>query len=162
MRFFEKKKEKTYEIIAPISGKAVPLNEVPDEVFSQKVLGDGVAIIPTDGVIVSPVDGVVTSIPDSLHAYCFKSFENLDVLVHFGLETVSLQGEGFTAYVKEGDRVKKGEKIAEVDIKLLESKGFNTITPVLICNTEDNLNFSFKYDNVISGDDILFTLSQSL
>ena len=103
-------------VTAPISGKIIPITEVPDSVFSEKVLGDGIAIIPSDGKIYSPVNGVVSSVAETLHAYGFTSDDGLDVLVHFGLETVNLKGEGFKSYVKDGDRVSVGDLVAEVDI----------------------------------------------
>ena len=124
-------------VYAPLNGKVVSLDEVPDPVFADKVLGEGCAIIPTDGKIYSPVNGVVSSVPETLHAYGFTSDEDLEVLIHFGLETVSLKGEGFTAYVKEGDKVKVGDLIAEVDMDLIREKELNTITPVLICGGAD-------------------------
>lgn len=124
-------------VYAPLNGKVVSLDEVPDPVFADKVLGEGCAIIPTDGKIYSPVNGVVSSVAETLHAYGFTSDEDLEVLIHFGLETVSLKGEGFTAHVKEGDKVKVEDLIAEVDMDLIREKELNTITPVLICDGAD-------------------------
>ena len=111
-------------VTAPISGKIIPITEVPDSVFSEKVLGDGIAIIPSDGKIYSPINGVVSSVAETLHAYGFTSDDGLDVLVHFGLETVNLKGEGFKSYVKDGDRVSVGDLVAEVDIELLNAYKF--------------------------------------
>lgn len=88
---------------APVTGTAVPIEQVPDPVFSQKIIGEGAAIEPTDGRIVSPVDGEVVSVAPTLHAYGFRTEEGVEVLVHFGLETVGLKGECFQAYVKPGD-----------------------------------------------------------
>lgn len=101
-------------ILAPLTGKAVPLSEVPDSVFSEKVLGDGVAIIPADGKIVSPVDGEISTVAETSHAYGFTSEDGQEVLVHVGLETVSLDGECFKVYGKAGDLV------AEVDLQYIE------------------------------------------
>ena len=101
-------------ILAPLTGKAVPLSEVPDSVFSEKVLGDGVAIIPADGKIVSPVDGEISTVAETSHAYGFTSENGQEVLVHVGLETVSLNGECFKVYGKAGDLV------AEVDLQYIE------------------------------------------
>ena len=82
-------------IVSPVTGNAVPVDQVPDPVFSQKIIGDGVAVAPEDGRIVSPVDGEVVSVAETLHAYGFRSREGVEVLVHFGLETVALKGEFF-------------------------------------------------------------------
>ena len=133
-------RKKSIKIKAPLTGKIVPITEVPDPVFSEKVLGDGVAIIPDNGKIYSPVDGEISSVTDTMHAYAFHSDDGLDVLVHFGLETVNLKGEGFKSYVKDGDRVKAGDLVAEVDIELLKKKGINLITPVLICAGAEDFN----------------------
>lgn len=142
-------------IVAPFDGQVVALNQVPDPVFSDKVLGDGCAIIPKDGKIYSPVNGVISSVTDSKHAYGITSNEGLDILVHFGLETVALKGEGFTSHVKEGDKVTIGDLIAEVDIELLKSRDINLITPVLICSGADEMNMIIKEGSVKKGDAII-------
>ena len=126
-------------VLAPMDGRLVPLDQVPDEVFSQKVLGDGVAILPDEGKIYSPVDGEISSVAETKHAYGFTSEDGLEVLVHFGLETVGLKGQGFTPHVAPGDRVKAGDLVAEVDMDLLKSKEINPITPILICDGADGL-----------------------
>ena len=125
-------------VMAPLNGKTVPLDQVPDPVFSEKVLGDGCAVIPVDGKIYSPVDGEISSIAETFHAYGFQSDDGLDVLVHFGLETVALKGEGFTPHVKVGDKVKVGDLVAEVDLDVMKKHGINLITPVLICDGADD------------------------
>lgn len=132
-------KEKSPSVVyAPLTGKAVPLDQVPDPVFSGKVLGDGIAIIPEDGRIVSPVDGQIESVAETGHAYGFSTEDGLELLVHVGLETVSLKGECFKVHVKEGDQVKKGDLVAEVDLVYLAEKNINPITPVLICSDLDD------------------------
>jgi len=138
-------------ITAPVSGKSVPISEVPDPVFSEKVLGDGIAIIPSDGKILSPVNGIVSSVTDTNHAYGFTSDDGLEVLVHFGLETVKLKGEGFTPHVKEGDHVNIGDIVAEVDINLLNEKGIKTITPVIVCGGADDMEMNAISGNVDAG-----------
>ena len=95
-------------------------------------IGDGVAIIPRDGKLVSPIDGEVVSVAETLHAYGLRSKDGIEVMVHFGLETVALKGEFFTCHVKQGDKVKAGDLLAEADIQMLEEKQVNLITPVLI------------------------------
>ena len=130
-------KQPKQPIASPLRGRVSPLSEVPDPVFSDRILGDGCAIFPEDGNIYSPVDGVISSIAETRHAYGFLSRDGVEVLVHFGLETVSLGGEGFRSLKKEGDEVKQGEKIAEVDLELLRAKGISLLTPVLICNAPE-------------------------
>ena len=114
-------------ILSPLTGTAVPLEEVPDPVFSQKIIGDGVAILPRDGNLVSPIDGEVVSIAETLHAYGLRSEDGIEVMVHFGLETVALKGECFQCCVKIGDKVKAGSLLAKADLKALEEKQVNTI-----------------------------------
>ena len=145
-------KEKSQSVVyAPLTGKAVPLEQVPDPVFSEKVLGDGVAIIPEDGRIVSPVDGQIESVAETGHAYGFSTEDGLELLVHVGLETVSLKGECFKVHVKEGDQVKKGDLVAEVDLAYLAEKNINPITPVLICSDIDDQDLKCAEGDVEAG-----------
>ena len=125
-------------VIAPFSGKLVPLSEVPDETFASGVLGEGIAIEPSDGLFCSPVDGTVETIAETKHAIGFAADNGLEILVHVGLETVSLNGEGFEILVKEGDRVKAGQPVAKADLALIRERGLKTITSlVLTCGADD-------------------------
>ncbi|MBQ9085988.1 MAG: PTS transporter subunit EIIC [Clostridia bacterium] len=132
------KKKEFQKIAAPIGGKTVPLSQVPDAVFSDRILGDGCAILPEGGMVYSPVNGVVSSVADSRHAYGFTSDDGQEVLVHIGIDTVSLEGKGFRPHVNVGDRVKVGDLVAEVDWDLLKERGLSPLTPVLICNLAEN------------------------
>ncbi len=149
---------KRFGIAAPISGEAIPLDKVPDPVFADKVLGDGCAIIPDNGKIYSPVDGKISSVAETFHAYGITSDDGIEIMVHFGLETVALKGEGFTPHVKAGDRVKKGDLIAEADIDFLKSKNINLITPVLICDGADGMNIKIHEGNVKACDNIIISM----
>ncbi|MEG1441128.1 MAG: PTS glucose transporter subunit IIA [Oscillospiraceae bacterium] len=132
---FNKNKELSeFQIYAPISGTSIRIGDVPDPVFAEKMLGDGVAIIPTDGHFVSPVTGVITQVADTLHAYGIKTDDGLEVLVHIGIDTVNLAGSGFTAARKVGDRVAVGDPLAIVDLELIKSKGYDIHTPIVITN----------------------------
>ncbi len=150
----------TLNIFSPLNGKIVPLNDVPDSVFSEKMLGDGCAIIPNDGKIYSPVNGRVSSVIDSHHAYGFVSDEGVEVLVHFGLETVALKGEGFVPHVKEGDSVRAGDLVCEVDIKLLKEKGINTVTPVIISGGAERFSMNISSGEAVASKTQLITLSE--
>lgn len=145
-------------VLAPLTGKAVSLSEVPDPVFAEKVIGDGIAIIPEDGKIVSPVDGEISSIAETGHAYGFTADNGLEVLVHVGLETVSLKGECFKVYAKAGDKVKAGDLIAEVDLNLLKEKGLNSISPVLICSDLEEKEILYTEGNVKAGESVVLTV----
>ena len=147
-------------ILAPLTGKAVPLSEVPDPVFSEKVLGDGVAIIPADGKIVSPVDGEISTVAETSHAYGFTSENGQEVLVHVGLETVSLNGECFKVYGKAGDKVKAGDLVAEVDLEYLKEKDINPITPVLICSDTEGKELQYIEGDVKAGESEVLVLAE--
>ncbi len=146
-------------IIAPLSGEIVALEQVPDPVFSEKALGDGIAILPEDGKVYSPVNGVVATVAATKHAYGFQSDDGLDVLVHVGLETVGLNGEGFTVHIKEGDRVKVGDLVAEADLSFLKSKNLNLITPVLICDGMDDKQMQPCSGKVTAGQDAVIKVT---
>lgn len=146
-------------IIAPLTGEIVALEQVPDPVFSEKALGDGIAILPEDGKVYSPVNGVVATVAATKHAYGFQSEDGLDVLVHVGLETVGLNGEGFTVHIKEGDRVKVGDLVAEADLALLKSKNLNLITPVLICDGMDDKQMQPCSGKVRAGQDAVLKIT---
>jgi len=144
-----------YKICSPLNGTAVSLDNVPDPVFSDRVLGDGCAVIPVDGKIYSPVNGKISSVAETKHAYGIASEDGFEILVHFGLETVALLGEGFISHVKEGDEVRTGDLIADVDIGLLKEKGINLITPVLICDGSEGFELSFTNGDVKAGDPLI-------
>ena len=145
-------------ILAPVTGKSVSLTEVPDPVFSDKVLGDGIAIIPVDGKIVSPVEGEVSTVAETGHAYGFTSEDGQEILVHVGLETVSLNGECFKVYVKPGDKVKAGDLVAEVDLTYLKEKKINPITPVLLCSDTEEKELQYTEGEVKAGESAVLTL----
>ena len=145
-------------ILAPVTGKAVALSEVPDPVFADKVLGDGAAIIPAEGKIVSPVNGEISTVAETGHAYGFTSEDGLEILVHVGLETVSLNGECFKVYVKPGDKVKAGDLVAEVDLKYLEEKKINPVTPVLLCSDTEGKELQYTEGEVKAGESAVLTL----
>ena len=148
-------------VIAPLSGQPVLLSEVPDEVFSQKVLGDGVAIIPDDGKLYSPVNGEISTVAETLHAYGFTADDGLEILVHVGLDTVGLKGEGFKPCVKEGDKVKVGDLVAEIDLEYIKAQGLNTITPVIICDGADEKQLCPATSHVTAGQHAVITLKDA-
>ena len=125
-------------VTAPFSGTLVPLSEVPDETFASGVLGEGIAIEPSDGLFCSPVDGTVETIAETKHAIGFAADNGLEILVHVGLETVSLNGEGFEILVKEGDRVKAGQPVAKADLALIRERGLKTITSIVLTGGADD------------------------
>lgn len=158
----EQKRSNILEIFAPISGKVIPLDEVKDPVFAEKMMGDGVGVIPSEGKIYSPINGIVKMIAPTKHAFGLETEDGVGILIHFGLETVELKGEGFDVKVKEGDSIKVGDILAEVDYDLFKEKNIDMTTPVLVCEGAEGAELDCKYGQVESKKDMLIkcTLKQ--
>ncbi|CGG49131.1 MULTISPECIES: PTS sugar transporter subunit IIA [Bacillus] len=123
-------------IVAPLTGAVKNIEEVPDPVFAGRMMGDGVAIDPTEGVVVSPVDGEIVQLFHTKHAIGIKAKNGTEILIHVGLETVKMEGEGFETHVSEGQAVKAGDKLISFDLELIREKAKSTITPIVITNTD--------------------------
>lgn len=121
-------------LLAPLTGKVVALEKVPDQTFSEKMMGDGLAIEPTDGKVVAPVDGEVVVTFPTKHAVGLKTASGIELLIHVGLETVHMDGEGFDMHVEQGDKVKAGDLLLTFDLQLIKKKAASHITPVIITN----------------------------
>lgn len=147
---------KVVEIASPLKGEVLPLNEVKDEAFASGILGNGIAINPKEGVLVSPVNGVVNALLPTLHAIGITTQEGVELLIHIGMDTVKLKGEGFKAFVKQGDEIKIGQKLIEFDIDLLKSKGYCLDVPIVITNM---MNYTevvcTKETNINIGENLL-------
>ncbi|MDW3887867.1 glucose-specific PTS transporter subunit IIBC [Staphylococcus saprophyticus] len=124
-------------IYAPGNGQVIPLSEVPDQVFAQKMMGDGVGFIPVDGKIVAPFDGTVKTIFPTKHAIGLESDQGLELLIHIGIDTVKLNGEGFESFVETDDRVHKGQVLMQIDLDYITAHAPSTVTPLIITNLED-------------------------
>ena len=146
-------------VTAPFSGKLVPLSSVPDETFASGVLGEGIAIEPSDGLFCSPVSGTVESIAETRHAIGFAGDNGLEILVHVGLETVGLKGEGFEILVKEGDTVKEGQPVAKVDLDLIRARGLNTITSIVLTGGADDMELNCAEGIAVAGKTPVLTLT---
>ena len=147
-------------VTAPFSGTLVPLSEVPDETFASGVLGEGIAIEPSDGLFCSPVDGTVETIAETKHAIGFAADNGLEILVHVGLETVSLNGEGFEILVKEGDRVKAGQPVAKADLALIRERGLKTITSLVLTGGADDMELHCADGLATAGKTPVLTLTE--
>ena len=146
-------------VTAPFSGKLVPLSEVPDETFASGILGEGIAIEPSDGLFCSPVDGTVETIAETKHAIGFAADNDLEILVHVGLETVSLKGEGFEIFVKEGDKVKAGQPVAKVNLDLIRSRSLKTITSIVLTGGADDMELHCAEGTAAAGKTPVLTLT---
>ncbi|MGL5312691.1 MAG: PTS sugar transporter subunit IIA [Peptostreptococcaceae bacterium] len=131
------KENKGIQIGSPIEGEAVSITEVSDPTFAQEILGKGIAIKPNKGRVVAPVDGEIAIIFETKHAVSLATDQGVEILIHVGLDTVNLKGEHFTAHVKAGDKVKAGDLLIEFEPEKIKEAGYDTITPMVICNTAD-------------------------
>ena len=129
--------ENTIDIIAPLSGEIVAIEDVPDVVFAEKIVGDGIAILPTGNKMVAPCDGEIGKIFETNHAFSLESTSGIELFVHFGIDTVELKGEGFTRIAQEGQKVKMGDTIIEFDLEVLKKKAKSILTPVVISNMDE-------------------------
>ena len=161
MGFFDKLfGKKLEEIYAPIAGKAVAITEVPDPTFAEGMLGNGIAIEPADGKVYAPCDATVDMMFDTGHAVSLVAESGAEILIHVGLETVGLEGKPFTVHVQNGDKVKKGQLLIEADLEAIKAAGLPTITPVLICNTDDYLTFKTHVATAVTNADLAIELGK--
>ena len=129
---------KTVEaLVSPITGDIVALEQVPDEAFASKAVGDGVAVKPTDKIVVAPAAGTVVKIFNTNHAFCLETENGAEIVVHMGIDTVALNGQGFKRLVEEGAEVKAGEPILELDLEFLNANARSMISPVVCSNSDD-------------------------
>jgi PTS system glucose-specific IIA component len=154
------KKTREENITAPLTGRIFSLENVPDPVFSQKMMGEGFAIEPTNGEVVAPIDGEIVQLFHTKHAIGLKTENGVEIIIHVGLETVAMEGEGFTAHVKEGSKVKKGDKLLTVDLEKVREKAKSTVTPVVVTNSADSEKISLvATDSVIKGETVCMTVT---
>ncbi|TLS38463.1 N-acetylglucosamine-specific PTS transporter subunit IIBC [Pseudalkalibacillus caeni] len=132
------------DFVAPIEGKIIPITEVDDPTFAEKMMGDGFAIEPTGRTVFSPVDGEVLNVFPTKHAIGILSKQGYEILIHVGLDTVNLQGEGFQTYVKAGDEVKQGQKLLEIDLETIGNKAKSTVTPIVFTNLDEKEKVQIK------------------
>lgn len=146
-------------VFSPIKGKVISLKEVPDETFASEILGKGIAISPEEGKVFAPFDGEVVSVFDTLHAYGLRSDDGVEVLIHIGLETVRLEGKGFTAHVKQGDKISRGDLLVEMDLDLIQKEGYEIVTPIVFSNSDQIEIIEYTKNNEVTNMDILCCIS---
>lgn len=144
-------KKEEFKIVAVTDGKLIPLSDVPDEMFSQKLMGDGFAIIPNGNVVVAPLSGVAESVFPTGHAVGIKTKDGIECIVHIGLDTVELNGEGFKTLIKQGEKIKAGQPMIQFDKELIEEKGYNLVTMVVFPAGYDH-SFALGNKDVVSGE----------
>lgn len=158
--FAKFKKKTNVQVFAPLNGQVVSLEQVPDPVFSQKMMGEGIAIIPTGGDVVAPIDGKVVLISKTKHAIGIRTKDDTEVLIHVGLETVTLKGEGFSVFVNEGDEVSVGQKLMEVEWDLIKDKVPSIITPIVITNSAERAVEYADATASSAGETLIMTVSK--
>ncbi len=147
-------------LCAPMAGKAVPITEVPDPTFAEGMLGNGIAIEPVDGKVYAPCDATVDMMFTTGHAVSLVADFGAEILIHVGLETVSLEGKPFTVHVANGDKVKKGQLLMEADLEAIKAAGLPTITPMLICNTDDYPTFNTFVGKAVTNEDVVIEVAK--
>ncbi len=148
-------------IFSPFNGNVIPIEEVPDPVFAEKMLGDGVAIDPSDGNVLAPLDGTITILHSSGHAFTVQAENSpVTVLVHVGLDTVKLKGQGFTLHARVGDTVKVGQPVLSIDLKAVNDAGYSLISPVILPDLPEQAHVE-KYESteVIAGSSALLKVT---
>ena len=153
----QSKKLSKGEVFSPIEGKVLPLSEAKDGAFSDGIMGKGVVIEPTSGEVIAPFDGTVMTLFPTNHAIGLISETGTEVLIHIGIDTVQLEGKGFEAFVKQGDTVKKGQKLVQFDIDTITSEGYNTQVPIIITNTPDFADIIPVSQPAVKRNDLLIT-----
>lgn len=137
---------KDEEVFAYTSGKIVKIEKVPDPIFSEKMMGEGIAIMPSDGKVVAPIDGEIIMIAETKHAFALRTALGEEILIHIGLETVELKGEGFTSFVKVGDKVTRGQSIIEADLEYIEKNANSKLIILVITNSLEG-KYNFEWEN---------------
>ena len=147
-------------VYAPMAGEAVDISQVPDPTFSSGMMGNGIAIQPTDGKVCSPVNGTVDTMFETGHAVTLVSDNGIEILIHVGLETVGLEGKPFQVKVQNGQKVQKGDVLMIADLEAIKAAGLPTITPVLICNTDDYTTFNATTGKAVTNADVVIELGK--
>ncbi len=154
--FFNKKNS----VFAPFDGQVITIEEVPDEAFAKKIVGDGLAIMPESNKLVAPFDGEIEQIFDTKHAFILKNTDGLQILIHVGINTVKLNGEGFNIKISEKQKLKRGDVIAEINFDFILEKKYSICTPIVFMNLE-KFKVDFKFGRVQAGKDIIATYKKN-
>lgn len=153
-------KNEGIRLVAPVTGRLVSIREVSDPTFSEEILGKGVAIVPSEGKFLAPAAGTVTTVFPTGHAVAITTEDDVEVLIHIGLDTVKLDGKHFTIKTEEGKKVQAGDLLIEADLEAIQADGYDIITPVVICNTDAFSEISPQDSMDVTGGDLIMTLKK--
>ena len=148
------------QLFAPVAGEVVPITEVSDPTFGQEILGKGVAIKPAEGKVFAPCDGAVDMMFETGHALSMTSDGGAEILIHVGLDTVELKGKHYTVHAHNGDKVKKGDLLLEFDAAAIAAEGYDVITPVVICNSDDYADIRTHAGKTAAPGDLILELEK--
>ncbi|MCL2018797.1 MAG: PTS glucose transporter subunit IIA [Oscillospiraceae bacterium] len=151
------KKSNITTIASPMNGTVIPLSEINDPVFSQGILGPGIAIKPESGCVLAPCNAVIEQMFETGHAVSLLTDDGLQLLIHVGIDTVKLKGMYYTIVKNSGEKVNKGEVLMEFDAAAISAEGFDTVTPVVVCNPDDFGKLSFAKEGTVKAGDMLIT-----
>ena len=146
------------QIGAPVGGTVIAREEIPDETFAGGILGDGVGIIPTEGIVFAPFDGIVETVAETRHSVGLTAENGAELLIHVGVDTVKMEGDGFECFVKEGDKIKKGQKLIAFDSEKIKSSGYLDTVAVLVTNSEDFEDFKVIKTGKTEAGDLIISL----
>ena len=150
------KGKKDIIITAPVKGECIPISEVADPTFAEEILGKGIAIKPAEGKVYAPVDGTVNTVFPTGHAIGITTPEGVELLIHVGLDTVQLKGQFFKVLAKADQQVKKGDLLLEADVEEIGKAGYDTVTPMIICNSTDFSKIECKTEGMVNtGDEVI-------
>jgi PTS system glucose-specific IIA component len=148
------------QVVSPFSGRVVPLEETPDPVFSEKMLGDGLAVDPVEGVGVAPVTGKLTVFHSAGHAFAVQATDEVSILVHVGLDTVEMKGQGFTRLAEVGDQVESGQELVRFDLAAIAAAGHSSLSPVILPDLPAGYQVEkTTVPTVRAGQDVLLTVT---
>ncbi len=162
MGFFDKLfgKDSLNTIYAPVNGEAVDIKQVSDPTFGEEILGKGIAIRPSEGKVFAPCDATVDMMFETGHAVSLIADFGAEILIHVGLDTVELKGKHYSVHIKNGDKVKKGDLLIEFDCEAIKNDGYDTITPLVICNTADYSTFKISVGKPVNVGDAVIELGK--
>lgn len=145
-------------IYSPLLGQVIPVEEVPDDTFAAKVLGDGMAVIPSEGIVYAPFDGWVEKVYDSKHAISISSMDGIELLIHVGIGTEELAGKFYESFVSDGDQIQRGEQLLGFDMAGMKEAGYSTVTPVIVTNSDDYDVIYLEGNGMVDQHDILMKI----
>lgn len=167
MAFFDRlfKKEPAFQacpftVLAPMEGRVIALETLPDDTFASGVLGQGCGIEPSKGIVYAPFDGKITQLTGTKHAIGLESTDGIELLVHVGMDTVAMNGKGFTLLVSKGQAVKAGTPLLQVDLDAVQAAGHPTVTAIIVTNSDDFLEINRQMDGTVNAGTPLLTLKK--